>query len=101
MAQTGAPSAPKMSLNLPTNQVTARQDLGDVMRVALGEERKNRDALLAELARTRQTVSERERDIQNFQSQLQSTDQQAARLARAGNQSDGPGRHRPKQHSSP
>jgi hypothetical protein len=78
VSQAGAPRA--LKTDLATNQVTGRQDLGDVMRLALDEERKNRDALLGELAKTRLSVSQRDQQIQNFQSQLQSTEQQAARL---------------------
>jgi hypothetical protein len=85
VSQAGAQSAPK--LNLSTNQVTAHQDLSDAMRLALAEEqrvlnveRTNRNAAEAELARTRQTVIEREQQITNVQSQLQSAELQAARL---------------------
>jgi hypothetical protein len=74
-------AAPRLlKTDLATNQVTGRQDLGDVMRLALDEERKNRDALQAELAQTRLSVNQRDQQIQNFQSQLQAKDQQAARF---------------------
>ena len=50
------------------------------MRLALNEERKNRDALQAELATTQQTVSQRDQQIQDYKAQLQTTEEQAARL---------------------
>ena len=78
VAQTGAPSVMKTSI--ATNQATARQDLGEAMRVALEEERKYRDALLAELAKTRKVVTQRDLQIQDVRSQLQTTEQQAAHL---------------------
>ncbi len=78
VSQTGAPRL--LKTEIATNQVTGRQDLGDVMRLALDEERKNRDALLGELAKTRQSIGQRDQQIQNFQAQLQSKEQQAARL---------------------
>ena len=80
VSQTAAPPVTKMNLNLATNQVTPGQDLGDVMRLALDEERKNRDALLADLAKTRQFVSEQDQQIQNLRSQLQTNAVQAAHL---------------------
>jgi len=76
VAQNSAP----MVLNLATNQVTGRQDLGDVMRLALDQERKNRDALLAELAKFQQTVSDRSREITNVQAQLRQAEQLETRL---------------------
>jgi hypothetical protein len=78
VAQTGAPSVVRTSI--ATNQATARQDLGEAMRVALDEERKYRDALLAELAKTRQVVTQRDLQIQDVRSQLQTTEQQASHL---------------------
>jgi hypothetical protein len=71
---------PALTLNPATNRVTSRQDLGAVMSLALQEERKNRDALLAELSRTRQSVAQREQEMQNVQSQLRAKEEQAARL---------------------
>ena len=68
--------APVLTLNQATNRVTGRQDLGTVMSLALQEERKNRDALVGELSRTRQTVSRREQDIQNAQNQIQNVQAQ-------------------------
>src|SRR3954470_5216912 len=67
-----------------TNQTSGRDDLGGVMKLALEEERKNRDALIGELARTRDTagkqqalLNERSEQVQNFKQQLQAREQQA------------------------
>ncbi|MGD0410425.1 MAG: hypothetical protein ABSC18_01875 [Verrucomicrobiota bacterium] len=78
VAQKSSPRA--LTTDLATNRVTARQDLGEVMRLALDEERKYRDAILADLASTRQSVTQRDQQIQDFRSQLQSTEQQATHL---------------------
>jgi hypothetical protein len=73
---------PQLTQSAPTtNQVTGRQDLGDVMRLALDEERKNRDQLLSELTRTRAVVNQQDQQIQSTRSQLQTKEQLAARLA--------------------
>jgi hypothetical protein len=76
-----------LAMNPATNQMGARQDLGDVMRLALIEERKNREVLLAELTATRGTatrqqelLNQRNAQIQSVQEQLQSTEEQARRL---------------------
>jgi hypothetical protein len=73
-------AAPVLNLDLATNRVTVRQDLGDVMRLALEQERKSRDALLGELSRTRQTISQREEEMHNVQTQLRAKEEQTARL---------------------
>jgi hypothetical protein len=80
-------NAETAQLNIATNQVDSRQDLGNVMRAALDEERKNRDLLLQELKSTRDTASqqqslasEREQQIKTFQQQLQSREQEATQL---------------------
>jgi gas vesicle protein len=52
------------------------------MRLALDEERKNRDQLLGELTRTRTALSDQDQQIKNpLRANLQSKEQQAARLA--------------------
>jgi hypothetical protein len=80
--KTSQPAAPRlMQSPNPAKQVTGRQDLGDVMRLALDEERKNRDQLVGELTRTRAVLSEQSQQIQNVKSQLESKQEQAARLA--------------------
>jgi hypothetical protein len=80
VSQSGAPQL--MQPNPATNRVTGRQDLGDVMRLALDEERKNRDQLLGELTRARTVAQEQTRQIQSTRSQLQTKEQLAARLAK-------------------
>jgi hypothetical protein len=72
--------APVLTLNQATNRVTGRQDLGTVMSLALQEERKNRDALLGELSRARQTASQRAQEAQDIQNRLHMTEEQAMRL---------------------
>jgi len=79
VSQSGTPQL--MQSAPATNHVTGRQDLGDVMRLALDEERKNRDQLLVELTHTRAVVSQQDQQIQNTRSQLQTKEQLAARLA--------------------
>src|SRR5580704_12247634 len=70
-----------------TNQADSGKDLAAAMRVALDEESKRREQLLAELAKTHQSVNEQEallneraRQVEAYQSQLQSRDQQAQQL---------------------
>jgi hypothetical protein len=63
-----------------TNQPDAGKDLSVVMRQALEEERKNRDQLMGELARARNTLTEREQQVQTTQQQLHSQEQQSQQL---------------------
>lgn len=70
-----------------TNKIGGRQDLGDVMRLALEEERKKQESLAAELSQTRTAASQqqallnqREAQLQTYQQQLRSREEQAARL---------------------
>jgi hypothetical protein len=72
-----------------TNQIGGRQDLGDVMRLALQEERKTQDELAAELAKTRTTasqqqtlLSQRAQQLQSFQQQLRAHEEQQTNLLR-------------------
>jgi hypothetical protein len=68
-----------VKMELPTtNQVTGREDLSGVMEMALAEERKNRNALLSELSKTKDTVGQREQQIQAVQTLLQTKEQQIA-----------------------
>jgi hypothetical protein len=71
----------------PAKGASARQDLGDVMRLALEEERKSQDALAAELSKTKSTagrqqalLNERNAQLQAFQQQLRSREQESAQL---------------------
>ena len=65
----------------------AAQDLGDVMRLALEDERKKQDELNSELSKTRMTasqqqtlLSQRDQQLQNLQQQVRSREEQASRL---------------------
>jgi hypothetical protein len=77
----GTPQLGMQQNAAPTNQVSGKQDLGDVMRLALDEERKNRDQLVGELTRTRAILSDQDQQIKNVKGQLETKEQQAARLA--------------------
>src|SRR5947209_17298502 len=78
VAQQG-PRSITMNLKQPTNQTdTTREDLTAVMRVALEEERKHREALLGELAN-------REKRVQTVQQELQAKGQEAERLQQQQN----------------
>jgi hypothetical protein len=77
----------QVKVTLATNQVDNRQDLAAVMRLALEEERKGRELLVGELAKTREAatrqqalLSERERQVQTFQQELQQKEQQTTQL---------------------
>src|SRR5262249_54569172 len=76
-----------LKLEVATNQVDTGGDLAAVMRLALTEERKNREQLIGEISRAQQTagkqqslLAEREKQIQTVQEQLQSREQQAQKL---------------------
>jgi hypothetical protein len=56
------------------------QDLTAVMRLALEQEHRGREQALGELARTRQAVTERERQAQVLQQQIDEREQQALAL---------------------
>jgi hypothetical protein len=72
---------PTVKLDFVTNRVdTSSKDLAAVMRVALEDERKNRDLLLGELTRTKAAISERDRQSQALERELQAHQQQAERL---------------------
>jgi hypothetical protein len=73
VAQQG-PRSVSLTLSQPTNQAdTAHEDLTAVMRVALDDERKHREALLAQLA-------SREKQVQAIQQELQNKGQEAEKL---------------------
>jgi len=63
-----------------TNQVDAGTDLTAVMRLALQEEQKRRESLAGELARTRETASDREKQLQTYQLELRAREQQQTNL---------------------
>jgi hypothetical protein len=54
-----------MSTTPTATPVSGRQDLGDVMRLALDEEKKRQDQLLGELTRARALVSQQDAQIQS------------------------------------
>ena len=77
----------QVKVDLAANQTDSRQDMAAVMRLALEQERKGRDALLGELAKTREAagqhqalLSEREKQLQTFRQELQRREQQTAQL---------------------
>ncbi len=77
----------QVKLNIATNQVDNRQDLAAVMRLALEQEHQGRELLVGELAKTREAatrqqalLSEREKQVQAFQQELQQKEQQTAQL---------------------
>jgi hypothetical protein len=85
---TGDDSARTMKMNLAaTNQADTGKDLAAAMRVALDEESKRREQLLADLAKSRQAaneqealLSERVRQVETYQLQLRTREQEAALL---------------------
>ncbi|HOX55677.1 MAG TPA: hypothetical protein P5205_05240 [Candidatus Paceibacterota bacterium] len=85
----------QVQTTIATNRVDDRQDLAAVMRLALEEERKGRDALLGELTQTRQAAArqqaqlrERETQVQTFREELQKKDQQVQAFQRELQQKD-------------
>jgi hypothetical protein len=77
----------QVKTTIATNQNESRQDLAAVMRLALEQERKGRELLVGELARTREAVSqqqaqlsEREKQVQTFRQELQQKEQQTTQL---------------------
>jgi len=76
-------TAPRqVQMTIATNQPDSNKDLAAAIRLALDEERKGRDQLVGELARARETAGDREKLAQAAQAQLQSKDQENARLQR-------------------
>src|ERR1035438_4393692 len=78
---------PQVKTTIATNQIDTRQDLAAVMRLALEQEHKGRALLVGELAKTRETagqqlamLTEREKQVQTFQQELQRREQQTAQL---------------------
>lgn len=69
-----------VKVEIATNHVESGKDLAAVMRVALEDERKNRDLLMGELTRARTSIGEHERQAQMLQQELQTRQQQAEHL---------------------
>lgn len=89
ISKVAEPSAPRaVRVEIATNQVAeSGQDLAAVMKLALEEERKNRDQLLGELTKTREEaakqqslLSEHEKGSQALQQELQAREQEKQRL---------------------
>lgn len=81
VSQEGKAQQQGMKLEIATNDVASSgKDLTAVMRLALDEERKNREQLVGELTKARSTVTEREKQAQTLQQQLQSREQLAQQL---------------------
>lgn len=85
VADSGVERQPKPQM--ATDPLNGQKDLAAVLRLALDDERKNRDLLLSQLSQTREAaeraqalLNEREKQVQVFQEQLQSREQEAASL---------------------
>jgi hypothetical protein len=72
---------------MPANPADGRQDLGSVMRLALEEERKGKDALLVKLDSAQEALAQqqalsndRQKQVQAVQQRLDSSEQQARQL---------------------
>src|SRR5512141_425219 len=79
-----------IKVEISTNQVESGKDLTAVMRLALDEERRNREQLLGELTKAREasekqqaSLGEREKQMQSFQQELQNREAQTAKLQQA------------------
>ena len=77
----------QVKTTITANPIDSRQDLASVMRLALEQERKGRETLLGELAKTREAagqqlalLSEREKQVQTFQQELRRREEQTAQL---------------------
>jgi hypothetical protein len=87
VAEEGVERQVRTDIAMATNQADSGRDLTAVMKVALDEERKSRDLLLGELTKTREAAAkqqtllkQRDQQVQSFQQQLQSREEEGARL---------------------
>jgi len=71
---------PTVKVDISTNQPESSKDLTAVMRLALEDERRNRDQLMGELTKTRESMTERDKQAQAVQQELLSKEQQTAQL---------------------
>jgi hypothetical protein len=79
-------SKPLDKFEISTNQADASgKDLAAVMRLALDDERRDRDRLMGELARAKTSVTANEEQIRTFQKELQTSQQTNERLSREQN----------------
>jgi hypothetical protein len=63
-----------------TNQPDRGKDLAAAMKLALDDEQKRRELLLGELKQTRDSASEREKQLASYQQRLETTEQQRVSL---------------------
>jgi hypothetical protein len=70
----------QVEVDIVTNQLDSSKDLAAVMRLAWDEERKNREALLGELAKTREAAGKQQAVLSEREKQAQTFQQEAARL---------------------
>ncbi|HEX5219806.1 MAG TPA: hypothetical protein VFZ59_09585 [Verrucomicrobiae bacterium] len=72
--------APRVGLEISTNQPDSGKDLAAVMKIALDDEQKRRELLLSELKQTKESAGEREKQLAAYQQRLEATEQQRASL---------------------
>src|ERR1043166_4985994 len=70
----------QVKVDIVTNQLDSSKDLAAVMRLDWDEERKNREALLGELAKTREAAGKQQAVLSEREKQAQTFQQEAARL---------------------
>ena len=70
----------EIKLDMATNRVDSSKDLTAVMRLALDEERRNRDRLVGELVKTRDTLAREQSLLGERDKQVRSVEQQLAEL---------------------
>ena len=70
----------RLDLEMVTNRVEAGQDMSAVLRTALEEERKNRDQLMGELAKTRRVITQRGEELQAKEQEAQRLQREQANL---------------------
>src|SRR5712671_6500849 len=81
VADEGPPTQVKVDLAMPTNNVeSSGKDLAAVMRIALTEEQKNRDLLIGELAKNRETLGKQQQELQSRDQQSRELQSQQANL---------------------
>jgi len=80
VADQAPPPQLKMDLAMATNQVESGKDLAAVMRLALTEEQKNRELLMSELSKSRETVGKQQQELQTREQQSRQLQEQQANL---------------------
>jgi len=78
-ATDGTPVEPKMDLSM-TNQPESGRDLAAAMKLALDDEQKQRELLLAELEKSRASVDEKDKRMSDIEQRLAVTTQQKQNL---------------------